>query len=113
MSAGDAMTPSVAPSDLGLAAAVCRRALDPLVDRDWTVRAGDLDWDVRATLTHVCDAVGWYAAHLAVQGRHRLRLDFRVHEDATNAEVLDVLDAAAATLAQVARAAPPVASKAG
>jgi hypothetical protein len=42
MSAGDAMTPSVAPSDLGLAAAVCRRALDPLVDRDWTVRAGDL-----------------------------------------------------------------------
>ena len=95
------------PSDLGLAAAVCRRALEPLANRDWTVRAGDLDWDVRATLTHVCDAVGWYAAHLAVQGRHRLRLDFRVHDEATNAELLDVLDAAAATLAQVARAAPP------
>jgi hypothetical protein len=71
------------------------------VDRDWTVRAGDLDWDVRSTLTHVCDAVAWYAAHLAVQCRHRLRLDFRVHDDATKAEVLNILDAAAATLAQV------------
>ena len=58
-------------------------------------------------LIHACDAVGWYAAHLAVQARHRLRVDVRVHDDATNAEVLDVLEATAATLALVARAAPP------
>ena len=103
----DPVTLAVASSDLRDAAALCRRALDPLVDRDWSVPAGDLDWDVRSTLTHVCDAVGWYAAHLAVQGRRRLRVDVRVHDDATNAEVLDVLDAAAATLAHVARAAPP------
>ena len=95
------------PSDLRHAAAICRRALEPLAERNWSVPASDLDWDVRSTLTHACDAVGWYAAHLAVRGQHRLRVDVRVHDDATNAEVLEVLDAAAATLADVARAAPP------
>ena len=101
------MAHAVTPSDVVDAAAICRRVLAPVTDRDWSVRAGDLDWDVRATLIHACDAVGWYAAHLAVQARHRLRVDLRVHDDATNAEVLDVLEATAATLALVARAAPP------
>jgi hypothetical protein len=54
----------------------------------------------------VCDTVGYYAAQLAAPRHTRLRVDFRVHDNATNAELLDVLDAAAATLAHVARAAP-------
>lgn len=37
----------------------------------------------------------------------RLRFDFRAHPDASNADLLDVLEAAAATLAAVARDAPP------
>ena len=99
------MAHAVTPSDVVDAAAICRRVLGPVMDRDWFVPAGDLAWDVRATLIHVCDAVGWYAAHLAVQARHRLRVDVRVPDDATNAEVLDVLEATAATLALVARGA--------
>ena len=96
----------VQPDDLLEAAAACRSVLEPLVEHDWAVTAGDLSWDVRTTITHVCDAVGWYAAHLAAQSRGRLRFDFHAHDNASNAELLDVFDAAAATLAQVARAAP-------
>ncbi len=95
----------VTPDDLVEAAAVCRRALQPFGGEDWAVRAGDLTWSVRTTMAHASDAVGWYAAHLALQSTRRLRFDFRAHEDASNIEVLDVLEAAAATLAQVARAA--------
>ncbi|MGH9248141.1 MAG: maleylpyruvate isomerase N-terminal domain-containing protein [Acidimicrobiales bacterium] len=95
------------PDDLLEAVSTSRRALEPFVARDWSVRAGDLDWDVRTTVAHACDAVGWYAAHLALQSPRRLRLDFRAHPDASNAELLDVLAAAAATLAGMARSAPP------
>jgi hypothetical protein len=103
------MRMEVTPDDLLEAVSTSKQALEPFVARDWSVRAGDLDWDVRRTLTHVCDAVGWYAAHLALRIPRRLRLDFLAHRDASNAELLDVLDAAAATLAGVARTAPTLA----
>jgi hypothetical protein len=95
------------PDDVLEAAAVARNALEAFADQDWAIRAGDLTWDIRTTLMHTADAVGWYAAHLAVQSRGRLRFDFRTHDDAPNTELLEVLHAAAAMLAQVARAAPP------
>ncbi|MGH2394304.1 MAG: hypothetical protein ACRDGH_12575 [Candidatus Limnocylindria bacterium] len=95
------------PDDLLEAVSISHHALAPFVARDWSIQAGDLTWDVRRTVTHVCDAVGWYAAHLALQSPRRLRVDFLAHSDASNAELLDVLDAAAATLAGVAWAAPP------
>jgi hypothetical protein len=95
------------PDDLLEAGAVSRHALAPSIARDWSVQAGDLTWDVRRTVAHVCDALGWYAARLAAQSPRRLRFDFRAHPDASNAELLDVLEAAAATLTAVARAAPP------
>lgn len=85
------------PEDLLEAASACRRALEPFTDRGWAVQAGDLAWDVRTTMTHTADAVGWYAAHLALGSASRLRFDFRAHPDAYNTDVLDVLDAAAAT----------------
>lgn len=95
------------PEHLGEAAYACRGALDPFVENDWSAtQAGSLTWDIRQTVTHVCDAVGWYAAHLALRCPRRLRFDFLTHHDASNAEMLDVLEAAAATLAQVAKAAP-------
>jgi hypothetical protein len=98
----------LSPDDLRKAASCCRGALEPFVDSDWSMTAaGDLEWDVRTTIAHVCDAVGWYAAHLAAESRRRLRFDFAVHRDASNIELLDVLGAAAATLALVATAAGP------
>jgi uncharacterized protein (TIGR03083 family) len=104
---GDDAAWEVTADDLLEAVSTVRSVLEPVIEEDWTIPAGDLDWDVRTTLAHTADAVGWYAAHLAVQSPRRLRFDFRVHDGASNAELLDVLDAAAATLAQVARAAPP------
>jgi hypothetical protein len=95
------------PAHLFQAASACCRALEPFTERDWTVQAGDLTWDVRTTITHATDAVGCYAAHLALRTPRRLRLDFLAHADASNTELLDVLQSAAATLALVASASPP------
>jgi hypothetical protein len=78
----------VTPDDLLEAAAVTNQALAPFVARDWSVQAGDLTWDARRTVAHACDALGWYAAHLAMQSPRRLRFDFRPHTDVSNAEVL-------------------------
>jgi hypothetical protein len=99
--------PEPSPGDLLAATSAARRALAPFVDEDWTIGAGELDWSVRTTLAHVSDALGWYAAHLAAASPSRLRLDVRVPDDASNAEVLDVLGATTAVLAHVAHAAAP------
>lgn len=104
------MTMDLSPRHLEWAASTVCGALEPHVHEQWsTIQAGELAWDLRLTIAHVCDAVGWYAAHLASQSTHRLPFDLRVHDDASNADLLDVLQAAAATLAQVARSAPPTA----
>jgi hypothetical protein len=96
------------PEQLLAAASSVSGALEPFVEEDWAaVPAGELTWDVRQTITHVCNAVGWYAAHLATRSTRRLRFDYLAHHDASNRELLNVLEAASATLEQVAAAAPP------
>jgi hypothetical protein len=94
------------PEDLLEAAAASRRALAPFIAADWSVQAGDLAWDVRTTVAHLCDGLGWYAAHLAMQSSRRLQFDFRPHPEASSDQLLDVMTAAAATLAAVVRTAP-------
>jgi hypothetical protein len=42
----------VTADDLLEAAAASHQALEPFVARDWSVQAGDLDWDVRRTVAH-------------------------------------------------------------
>ncbi len=84
----------VTPDALVEAASLARSTLEPFTNEDWTVPAGELASDIRTTVTHTTDAVGWYAAHLAAASP--VRLDFRAHGGASNSEVLDVLDAAAA-----------------
>jgi hypothetical protein len=95
------------PHHLVDAASVTRRTLEPFAGRDWAVPAGDLTWSVRRTISHLIDAVGWYAAHLAAQSPRRLLFDFAAHGDAANLDLLDLVEASAATLSHVARAAPP------
>ncbi|MGH3717063.1 MAG: hypothetical protein ACRDT4_26920 [Micromonosporaceae bacterium] len=95
------------PGDVIEAVAACRRTLRPLAGLDWSVRAGELEWSVWRTVSHISDAVGCYAGYLAVRSPHRLRFDVRTHDGATNGELLDVLDTAAALLTQVAAAAEP------
>src|SRR5688572_23374197 len=43
----------LAPADLMTAANVCQETLRPALNRDWSVQAGDLEWDCRRTLDHV------------------------------------------------------------
>jgi hypothetical protein len=40
------------------AAAVVVAALQPGVDADWTVRAGELEWSVHRTIAHMTGAPG-------------------------------------------------------
>src|SRR4051794_5719382 len=55
------------PSDLLTAAAVSRATLEPALDLDWQVRAGDLEWSCRQTLDHMLEALLFYAGMLATR----------------------------------------------
>lgn len=98
------MTPT--PDDLHTAAALCRRTLTPALDRDWSVRAGDLDWDCRRTLDHVPDALVLYATHLATAATNRLPRLRDGNPTASLSDLLVTVETAAAVLAAVARAVP-------
>lgn len=77
----------------------------PLADRDWSARAGDLDWSCRETLAHLCGLA--YAPVLATQAQDFRPLALAVVPDAGVEDLLSTMRAMAAILAEVARAAPP------
>ena len=45
----------------------------PLTDRDWSVRAGSLEWDCWHTAEHIGDCLLSYAWQLAVQPTAAMR----------------------------------------
>ena len=59
------------PDDLPVAAAVCRQTLTPALAADWSVPAGDLEWDCRRTLDHIADVLAFYAGQLATRATAR------------------------------------------
>ena len=97
----------LAPEDLLIAASVSRAALAPALDRDWSLLAGDLEWDCRRTLDHIVDSLFLYAAYLACRATERLAPPRNGDPGASPAQLLETLGVAAAVLAEVARAAPP------
>ena len=97
---------SPTPDDLLAAAALCRRSLTPALDRDWSLPAGDLNWDCRRTLDHIPDALALYASHLATAATSRLPRFRDGNPSASVPDLLETVGAAAAVLAAVARAAP-------
>ncbi|MEU8658480.1 hypothetical protein AB0C31_17410 [Actinoplanes philippinensis] len=54
--------------DLDTAVAGTLRLLTPVQDRDWTVRAGVLDWDCRTTAAHLAHDLTAYATQLTARG---------------------------------------------
>ncbi|EWT02338.1 hypothetical protein N865_06050 [Intrasporangium oryzae NRRL B-24470] len=46
------------------ATAETRRAVEPALDRDWDVAAGELDWSCRATAAHIADDLFSYASQV-------------------------------------------------
>lgn len=73
---------------------------------DWSVPAGDLDWDCRRTMDHVADALLLYAAHLATRARERLRPLRNGDPDARPEEAFEAVTSAAALLVEVVASAP-------
>jgi hypothetical protein len=102
-----ATAPPLTPDDVRTAAAVCRDALTPALDRDWELRAGSLDWSCRRTADHIVDALMLYSAHLAMRARERLPRVRSGNPALSPSELLAAIEIAAAILADVVRAAPP------
>lgn len=93
--------------DLGLAAALCQATLSSAAERDWSERAGDLEWSCRRTLDHIVDALLFYATLLATRATER-RSPVRNGDDgATIPRLIETVGSAAAILEAVARAAGP------
>jgi len=92
--------------DRGLGEAV--RALDGVADRDWSVRAGTLDWSCWQTVDHVTDCLFSYALQIAGQARDGwLRLEeLHAQRDATPRQLLDSLAAVSTMFAAVLAATP-------
>ena len=88
------------------AAATAEAALRPVAGRDWSVRAGPLDWDVERTITHMIGAPAKYTLYLASRCEHFIALTLERWPDATNQEVIDSIVPVATGLAAVAAVTP-------
>jgi hypothetical protein len=95
------------PDDVVAAAATTEAALRPVAHRDWSVRAGPLDWNVERTITHMIGATAKYTLYLASRCEHFIGLSVTRWPDATNEEVIDSIVPVAKGLAAVAAVTPP------
>ena len=94
-------------ADVIAAARAAEAALRPVIARDWSVRAGPLEWDVEQTVTHLIGATAKYTLYLASRCEHFIALSIGRWPDATNEELVDSLVPVAAGLARVAALTPP------
>jgi hypothetical protein len=95
------------PNDLLAAAAVSRAALEPALDLDWRVPAGDLEWSCRHTLDHIFEALIFYAGMLATRSPELRETGGINTAGIPLADALTMVETNAAILSEVARAAPP------
>ena len=95
------------PEDVRRATRLCRAQLEPHVDRDWSIRAGLLEWTCLETVGHIADALGFYMAHLASRATEWLKFDIVPHGDATNVHILRLVEAIGSAFAHVLEATPP------
>ena len=76
----------------------------PITDRDWSVRAGTLEWDCWHTAEHIADSLLSYAWQLAVQPTSRyVRAVATAEKDASPAEVLEFAVTGGRVLASMVR----------
>ncbi len=101
------MPETFAPDDVIAAASVVEAALRPVVDRDWSVRAGPLEWDVERTISHMIGAPAKYTLYLASRCEHFIAFAVQRWRDVTNEEVIDSVVPIATGLAAVATITPP------
>ena len=92
------------PDDVVAAAEASHALLSPLADMDWSVTAGDLEWDCRQTLEHVAFVQLFYATHAADQSQHSLPAARINNSDRSIGELVQVHLALSNVLASVLRA---------
>src|SRR6202050_755186 len=101
------MPEALMAEDVVAAAATVEAALRPVAGRDWSVRAGPLEWDVEQTISHMIGATAKYTLYLASRCEHFIGVAVTRWPDATNEEVVDSVVPVAAGLAAVAAVTPP------
>jgi len=98
---------TVTADDLDAAISCVMSGLLPLTDRDWSVRAGALEWDCWHTAEHIGDCLLCYAWQLAVQPTARwVRATATAEKDASPAEVLEFAVTGCRVLASMVRTSP-------
>ncbi len=100
------MNETVGPEDVRAAAAVCQEALSGVLDLDWSIRAGQLDWSCRRTLEHIPSAQIFYSSQLALAAKERLPRARGGEDQLTVGELLLTVEVNTAILEHVLRAAP-------
>lgn len=98
--------PYPGPDDIRLAAELCGETLLPLADGNWNGPAAGLEWSARFTLEHAAQVPLVYATHLATRSQRRVPIPFCYNPDTSIADLLAILAARAAVLAEVVQAAP-------
>lgn len=101
------MPDALRPDDVVAAAMVAEAALRPVAGRDWSARAGPLEWDVGQTITHMIGATAKYTLYLASRCQHFIALSVACWPDAASEEIIDSAVPVATGLAAVAEATPP------
>ncbi|HSO95274.1 MAG TPA: DinB family protein [Acidimicrobiia bacterium] len=86
----------------------CIAALRAMVDRDWSARAGTLDWTCWQTVDHVTDCLFSYGLQIAgrVQGGWLKLQELHAQPEASPSELLDSLDAVGNLFVAIVRDAP-------
>ncbi len=97
---------TIRPDSVEAAAAVVVAALTPGITADWSVPAGDLDWNVDRTIAHMTGAPAKYAFYLSSRSARYVAVRVWPEADATRQERLEAIEASAAALAGVAATAP-------
>ena len=100
------MSETVGPEEVRAAAKACRETLSSLVDRDWSILAGGLEWSCRQTLEHIPNTQLSYASQLAFQHKERLPRAIGGAERLTVEELVLSVEVNAAILEHVLMAAP-------
>src|ERR1700685_2262783 len=101
------MSEALMADDVVAAAAMGEAARRRVAGRDWSVRAGPLEWDVEQTISHMIGAAAKYTLYLASRCEHFIGVAVTRWPDATNEEVVDSVVPVAAGLAAVAAGTAP------
>jgi hypothetical protein len=105
---GSAMMTAVDAEQVDAAVAETLRVLAPSADRDWTVRAGPLDWDCAATAAHLAHDLTAYAAQVTSGASDAyLPLDLEVRPGTAPATILRIVAACGGLLSAALRTAAP------